>query len=202
MLFLESLSLSVASYFFIPFFITDVVSQNFYFTPWYIVGLGAICFGGFGMVYSLFSFGEKKSLKEKLNILWKVLVIYIGLRIFLALFFGGLGLILVQNLNDLDSVKTWIDRGLQLALGPINAFLLLYFVKLLHDTPWKQIWDNILPVTVVFYAMELLLFLLQIIGASYGALAIQAILSAGMVTLVIIFTFYLWDQKTNTCELA
>gem|GEM_PF-5238183 len=201
LLFCESLSLSIAAYFFIPFFISDFINHSFYFTPWYLTGIFAICFGGFGMLYSMFSFQEKMRIKEKLFILTKLLIIFIVIRIILAGVFGVVGVIFVQRFNDIDKLKSLIDRGLQLANGPVNAFLLLCFVKLLNGTQWKLIKNHMLLLTVMCYAMTLINSMMQMIGANYAALIVRSLLSAGMITFVIIVTFYITDQEKVAREL-
>lgn len=200
LLFCESLSLSLASYFFIPFFISDFINRNFYFTPWYITGIVAICFGGFGIIYSMFSFQNKLKIKEKIYIVLKVLIFFIVIRIVLAGVFGLIGVILLKHFNDIDRLKSLIDRGLQLASGPANALLLLYFVKLLNNEKWKFIKEHMLLLTVFCYAITLINSMLQMIGASFIALIIRSFLSAGTITLVIIVTFYITNQETMSRE--
>ncbi|KAB1438079.1 hypothetical protein [Candidatus Galacturonibacter soehngenii] len=195
MLFCESLSLSIASYFFIPFIVSDFINHSFYFTAWYFIGIFAICFGGFGMLYSMFSFQGKMRIKEKLYILWKVFIIFIAIRIILAVLFGVIGVIFVQRFDDIDRLKSFIDLGLQLANGPVNAFLLLYFVKLMNGMQWKFIKDHMLLLAVFCCALTLINSIMQMIGASYGALIVRSFISAGTITLVIIITFYITNQE-------
>lgn len=195
MLFCEILSISVASYFFLPFIITDAVEQNFYFTPWYILGLGVTCFGIFGMIYSLFSFGKKEKFEHKFKILWKITGIYIGGRLVFAFVAGILGTVFIQYENNIEQVKFFIDRVVRVGLGPLNAFILLYFVKMLYDTSWKFIWENILLITIMCYSTEFLFSILQLAGSSIFALGIRSFISACMITGVFLFVLFLPRQE-------
>jgi hypothetical protein len=195
MLFCECLSICIASYFFMPFVITDVIEQKIYFVPWYLLGFGAACFGIFGLIYSLFTFGEKKKTKDKLFIFLKVLGIYIGGRLVFAFLAGIVGMVFIRHENDINLVKSLIDRGIQIGMGPLNAFLLLYFTKLLYETSWKRVWENMVTVTILFYSMDILLFLLHRTGSSMPALGIRAIFQACFITGIVLFVLFLLKQE-------
>lgn len=200
MLFCETLSITVASYFFIPFVITDMVEINYYLTPWYLIGIALACFGVVGALYSFITFAEKMERRQIIIIIAKISGCYIGLRVILAMIAGIAATIFMNSLYDIDKVKMMIDRGVQVATSPINAFLLLYFIKLLYHLPWKKVQENIMLITALFYLIELFLYLVQKTGNSFLALSIQTLISASAYTVVMVFVLYLLKQEEKLKE--
>lgn len=199
MLFGASFLLCVASYFFIPFFITDIISHTFYSTPWYILGIIVLGGGIVGLMYSLFSFRDIKR-AEKRHLLRNVLVMYVVLRIVEALVSGVAGAILVKTTIDLDIAKIWVDRLTAVILGPINAFLLLYFVTKLYDRSLKEVWKHILQVTILCYGIQVTHLLLENLGASSFDLGVRTVFMSSMVTATIAFVIYLIEKEKSNEE--
>lgn len=197
MFFCEILSVCVASYFFLPFIITDTIQQNLYFAPWYLIGIGVTCFGIFGIIYSFFQFNREQKKKDRIKIICKAAGIYIVARMLMALAAGGMAVVFAMRDFDVEIIKSFIDRSVQIGMGPINAFIILYIAKLLYELPWKHIRENILLMTILCYITNFISFLLQLIGSSMIALVIQTVVVACMITGVLLCSLFMAQLKVE-----
>ena len=189
------LAINLAAYYFIPFAVTDAVQQNYYFTPWYLSGLSLKIFGIFLMIHSLFTFGEKKSMKVRLKILMKIILIFAGVSLAIAVVIGMSAVYLTYHQSDILQTAIIIERIAVVAVAPLKAFVLLLFIKLLYDLPWKSIGNHIAVTTVLFYGVVIGTLLIQRIGSSAFALAIQAILTACLSTLLMVSVLFFSHKK-------